>query len=106
MRMRTLGIAAALSAALIQDTGAVVPSKAADAPMVSAGRGPRSHRATEWSAVDQLPGWRAIWDRDTGVPLRIWGSGVIAQGAVAEKADRRSGGTRHRWPESRQDGKL
>lgn len=27
------------------------------------------------------------------------GSVLVAQGAVAEKADRRSGGTRHRWPQ-------
>jgi DNA-binding MarR family transcriptional regulator len=27
------------------------------------------------------------------------GDELIAQGAIAEKADRRSGGTRHRWPE-------
>lgn len=27
------------------------------------------------------------------------GSELVAQGTVAEKADRRSGGTRHRWPE-------
>ncbi|MET3498263.1 MarR family winged helix-turn-helix transcriptional regulator [Variovorax boronicumulans] len=27
------------------------------------------------------------------------GSELIAQGAVVEKADRRAGGTRHRWPE-------
>ena len=28
------------------------------------------------------------------------GNALSAQGVVAEKADRRSGGTRHRWPES------
>jgi DNA-binding MarR family transcriptional regulator len=27
------------------------------------------------------------------------GGELVAQGAIAEKADRRSGGTRHRWPE-------
>jgi DNA-binding MarR family transcriptional regulator len=27
------------------------------------------------------------------------GEALLAQGVVAEKADRRSGGTRHRWPE-------
>ena len=27
------------------------------------------------------------------------GEELLAQGVVAEKADRRSGGTRHRWPE-------
>lgn len=29
-------------------------------------------------------GWRAIWDRDTGVAARVWGSFVDAPGAVAD----------------------
>jgi len=39
-------------------------------------------------------GWRASWDRDTGVPARIWGSYVdvpdaVGDAAVAERAARR-----------------
>ena len=34
------------------------------------------------------------------------GNALSAQGVVAEKADRRSGGTRHRWPESNLSEKL
>ena len=88
MRVRTIAIAAALSAGLIQDSEALIHSKSADAPQVSAGRGPRAHRSIGWTAVQQLgPAWRtAILDRDTGVPLRIWGHGVVALGAVADPA--------------------
>jgi DNA-binding MarR family transcriptional regulator len=31
--------------------------------------------------------------------LELRGGELVAQGAIMEKADRRSGGTRHRWPE-------
>lgn len=31
-------------------------------------------------------GWRASWDRDTGVPARLWGGYVAAPGAVADAA--------------------
>ncbi len=82
MRMRTLGIAAALSAGLIHDSGAVIRQRSADAPQVAAERGPRTHRTVGWGSIAQL-GWRAIYDRDTDVPLRMWGNGIAAPGAVA-----------------------
>src|SRR5688572_13654553 len=95
MRMRTLGLAAALSAALVHDTNAFVRPKGAEAPLVSADRGPRSHRAIESRAVPVpgLPGWTAMWDRDTGVPAKLWGStapiaGAVANAAIAETAAR------------------
>jgi hypothetical protein len=89
MRLRTVGLAAALSASLFQTSDAVVQPKGAEAPVVSAGRAPRMHRTTSWSRDAQLaalglPGWTAIWDRDTDVPLRLWGSGVSAPGAMRD----------------------
>jgi len=84
MRMRTLGLAAALSAVLVHDSDAVIREKAADAPQVSAGRGPRTHRTVGWGTTPL--GWRAIYDRDTAVPLRMWGKGPAAPGAVANPA--------------------
>src|SRR5688572_18485062 len=86
MRLRTLGIAAALSEGLVQQSTAVIHQKSVDAPYVSADRGPRTHRTIEHGWVQQLAGWRAIWDRDTDVPLRMWGQGVLAPGSVANAA--------------------
>jgi hypothetical protein len=47
----------------------------------------RSAPATR-SAFDRLArqGWRATWDRDTGVPARLWGGHVDAPGAIADAA--------------------
>jgi cysteine-rich repeat protein len=92
MRMRTLGLAAALSAGLFQSSDAVVHQKAADAPVVSANRAPRTHRTVGWVKggarlqAAGLTSWTAIWDRDTEVPLRLWGRGILAQGAVTNPA--------------------
>ena len=93
MRLRnSLGLAAAVSIGLVQPTNAFVPQKGAEAPIVSADRGPRTHRTTTWS-TSLLPGWTAIVDHDTNVPLRMWGSGphitnAVTDGAVAEAAAR------------------
>ena len=91
MRLRTIGLAAALSAALIQTSSAVVQPKGAESPIVAAGKAPRSHRTIEWSRASQmstygLTGWTAMWDRDTNVPLRLWGSGSFTAGSVATPA--------------------
>ena len=95
MRMRTLGLAAALSAAAVHDSHAVVRPKGAEAPVVSAGKAPRTHRTIDWKTISgaKLAGWTAMWDRDTSVPLRLWGStqpirGAVADAAVAEAAAR------------------
>jgi cysteine-rich repeat protein len=97
MRMRTLGLAAAMTAGLVHDSQAVVRPKGAEAPLVSADRGPRTHRTIDWktlsTATAGLAGWTAMWDRDTDVPLRMWGStapisGSVANAAVAEAAAR------------------
>ncbi len=91
MRLRTVGLAAGLSAGLaasfVQTSEAVVQPRGAEAPVVSAGRAPRMHRSTSWSRDAQmaqlgLPGWTAIWDRDTEVPLRLWGPGISTPGAM------------------------
>ncbi len=88
MRAGTIIMAIAAAAGLIHDSEAVIHSKSADAPQVSAERGPRTHRSIGWTQVQQLgPAWKtAMLDRDTGVPLRIWGHGVVAFGAVASPA--------------------
>src|SRR5687768_154476 len=95
MRSLTLGLAAALSAGLVHDSDAVIRPKGAEAPLVSADRGPRTHRTIEWQTLAKpgLAGWTAMWDRDTNVPLRMWGStqpiaGVVANAAIAEAAAR------------------
>lgn len=91
MRLRTIGLAAALCASLFQTSAAVVQPKGAEGPVVAAGQAPRMHRTTVWSRDAQLaavglPGWTALWDRDTGVPLRLWGAGIVAPGAVGSPA--------------------
>ncbi len=91
MRLRTIGLAAALSTALIQTSSAVVRPKGADDPVVAAGKAPRAHRTTEWSRASQLtalglPGWTALWDRDTNVPVRLWGPATFTAGAMQDPA--------------------
>jgi cysteine-rich repeat protein len=95
MRLRTLGLAAALAAGLVHDSEAVVRPKGAEAPVVAAGRGPRTQRTIDWKTVGAgtLTGWTAMWDRDTDVPLRLWGHsaqmfGVVASPVAAEAAAR------------------
>ncbi|MDX2094030.1 MAG: hypothetical protein SFX73_39735 [Kofleriaceae bacterium] len=91
MRFRTIALGAALAAALFSTSGAVVRPKGAEEPMVTPDRAPRTHRTIAWSRASQLaaaglPGWTAMWDRDTDVPVRLWGPGVHAPGAVADAA--------------------
>jgi len=98
MRLRTFGLAAVLATSLFQPTGAVVRPKGAEAPIVAADRGARLYRDVVFSsarrggmlsnrlAADGLAGWNAQWDRDTDVPLRMWGSGIVFSGSVANAA--------------------
>ena len=84
MRIRTsLGLAAAVTAGLVQTSSAVVRPKGAEAPIVSADQGPRTHRTTAFANV---PGFLAIMDQDTLVPLRMWGQGQLVTGSVATPA--------------------
>jgi cysteine-rich repeat protein len=81
MRFRTLAIAAALSAGITATGSAYAPQKGAET-IVAAGRGPRLHRDVAWTAptgaLAGLPSWRVMWDRDTDVPLRLWGPSIAA----------------------------
>ncbi|TMQ11638.1 MAG: hypothetical protein E6J90_34070 [Deltaproteobacteria bacterium] len=46
-----------------------------------------SQRASAaWQKLAATGAWRAAWDRATGVPSRIWGSGLAAPGAIAHPA--------------------
>ena len=90
MRLRTIGLAAALSATLFQTSDAVVRPRGAEEPVVTASQksAPRAHRTITWSRASQmdalgLSGWTAQFDRDTGVPVRMWGAGIPAFGAMA-----------------------
>ncbi|HEX3480392.1 MAG TPA: hypothetical protein VHT91_35485 [Kofleriaceae bacterium] len=63
-------------------------------PAAGVARPLRSQRDVRWSAPPSAAwrklaatgAWRAAWDRATGVPTRIWGSGIAAPGAVASAA--------------------
>jgi MYXO-CTERM domain-containing protein len=84
MRFRTLTIAAALSAGISTTGDAYAPQKSAEPPVVAAGRAPRLHRDVTFTAphgaLAGLPSWRVMWDRDTDVPLRLWGPSIAAPG--------------------------
>src|SRR5215468_9357421 len=100
IRMRARA-AALVSGLLLLATraGAVGPrtsrSIAADAltamPAASITKPLRAQRDVKWSqpssaAWQKLAAtgtWQAAWDRATGVPSRIWGSGLPAPGAIA-----------------------
>ncbi len=98
MRLQTFGLAALLATSLSHETGAVVRPKGAEPPVVAASRAPRTHRTIGWTragsghylaqrlAASGLGGWTAQWDRDTDVPLRLWGPGMVASGSVADAA--------------------
>jgi uncharacterized protein (TIGR03382 family) len=85
MRFRTLALATALSIGLGHSVDAFAPQKGLDHPLVANGRAPRAHREIAWRApvsaaapMAALPGWQAQWDRDTDVPLRLWGPSIAA----------------------------
>jgi MYXO-CTERM domain-containing protein len=88
MRVRTIVIAAALSAGISHTGDAYVPQKGADRPVVAAGRAPRLHRDVSWKApqgaLADLPSWQAMWDRDTDVPLRLWGPAIVAPNTTTD----------------------
>lgn len=87
MRFRTLAIAAALSAGLIQTSSAFAPRKGAEAPTVVNGRAPRLHRDVVWAKhALGLTDWTAIVDRDTGVPVRMWGPSIAMSGTTKNAA--------------------
>jgi cysteine-rich repeat protein len=98
MRFRTIAIATALAAGLGASVNAYAPHQGSERPVVAAGRAPRAHRTVGYSAPAKLApqmgtfaSWQQIWDRDTDVPLRMWGPsipffGSTASSTVAESA--------------------
>lgn len=93
MRTRTIGIVAAVIAASQHTGDAFAPRKGAERALVASGRSPRQSRDTTWTApasarvaIAALPGWQALWDHDTDVPLRLWGPSLAAPGAMADAA--------------------
>ncbi|MDB4954870.1 MAG: cysteine-rich repeat protein [Myxococcales bacterium] len=91
----------AMLAAIASHAEAFAPRKA-DPPFVVAAhphartaRMIAAHPPVARAAFDVLAaaGWQAIWDRDTGVPTRLWGGfvdapGSVNDGAIAERAAR------------------
>lgn len=46
---------------------------------------PYTHRHTGFErAKGGLAGWQGMWDRDTGMPIALWGKTVAAPGAMAD----------------------
>jgi len=97
MRFRTIAIAAVLAAGLVSTTFAFAPKKGGDSTITAAGtHQPRLHRAIGHTApanakLGSLAGWQQIWDRDTDVPLRMWGPSLpyfasTADGPTAARA--------------------
>ena len=87
MRFRTVVIAAALSTTMAGTSSAIVRPRGGDATTVYGADGARVHRDTRFvHGVPHLAGWHAIWDRDTDVPLRLWGPGIAAPNAMADAA--------------------
>src|SRR3569623_1832670 len=97
MRYRTISIAAVLAAGLVSTTFAFAPKNGGDSTISAAGtHQPRLHRAIGHTApanakLGSLAGWQQIWDRDTDVPLRMWGPSLpyfasTADGPTAARA--------------------
>ncbi|MGE0548330.1 MAG: hypothetical protein AB7O24_27155 [Kofleriaceae bacterium] len=102
MRFRASAIVAGSLLLASMPAGAVAPRTqkrmAADyltaLPSAGVAKPLRTHVAVRWSAApsaawDKLAAlgrWRAAWDPATGVPRRIWGSGLAAPGANGSAA--------------------
>ncbi len=87
--MRT-ALALALSSLLLVPTAAEAV-RGNEPSVVTNGRPQRAHRTVELAPRDRmfksgLAGWRAQLDRDTGVPLRMWGAGPVVPGSVVNAA--------------------
>jgi MYXO-CTERM domain-containing protein len=87
MRITALGLA--LSSLLFVPTAEAVRGN--EPAVVTNGRPQRAHRTVELAPRDRmfkagLAGWRAQLDRDTGVPLRMWGAGPVVPGSVVNAA--------------------
>jgi cysteine-rich repeat protein len=97
--MRTTWLAAALALAVLapasRSAHAFIPQP--DIGGYVAARPSRSHVAAAWTtparaaaAFDRLVAdtgaWKAVWDADTDVPIRLYGAGIAAPGANADPA--------------------
>jgi hypothetical protein len=109
MRIRTLAAMAALPALLLAGTAHAVrnPDIVSERQLETAKGAPaRTHAPVSWDQapafIDAAPWrsflaehgeWRSLWDAQTGVPQRLWGTGIEVAGAskradVAERAAR------------------
>jgi len=85
-----VGVALVGAAGSAQASGGARPT-VAEPQLVVSGRAPRAHRDVSWvrhGALDRagMADWTAIYDHDTGVPVRMWGPGQPAPGAMASPA--------------------
>jgi cysteine-rich repeat protein len=98
--MKLKHAAAALPALLLASSAAAVrqPEYLDERPLeVAHGTPHRAEVTSTWNVpaaarlpwnrfVDAHGAWQAIWDADTGVPMRLYGRGIAAPGAVADPA--------------------
>jgi len=109
MKLRTLAALVAVPTLLTGGTALALRKTDAPERQLEAAEGarPRAYRAVDWDVLPtpapraawqkfaaDHPTWHSLWDRQTGVPLRLWGEGVAAPGAmrdaaIAEQAARR-----------------
>jgi len=88
------GVLAAVLGGLVfhnQTSDAFVRPRDAEGPVVAAQTGGRLHRTLDWQQAPRLaqaglPGWNAVYDHDTDVPLRMWGKTAPLAGSVADAA--------------------
>jgi hypothetical protein len=59
---------------------------ASEPPFVASGKlAPYTHRHTGFDrAKGGLAGWRGTWDRETNMPIALWGNTIAAPGAMAD----------------------
>jgi hypothetical protein len=66
------------------DSLTAMPSAKLDKPLRTQRQVRWSHPPTAaWQKLAAGGTWQAAWDRATGVPSRIWGSGIAAPGSIA-----------------------
>ena len=90
----TLFVAAAADASAPRSTPGIRADALTAMPGAGIARPLRSQRDIRWAGPPSAAwrklavtgSWRAAWDRATGVPNRIWGSGIAAPGAMASAA--------------------
>src|ERR1700704_6246846 len=90
----TLFVAAAADASAPRSTPGMRADGLTAMPAAGVARPLRSQRDVRWAAAPTAAWrrlaatgvWHAAWDRATGVPNRIWGSGIAAPGAMASAA--------------------